>query len=406
MFEFNKSNNRHMVYEIVYNSENGLTQQDIAQVSDLTTASIGNILPELEEENLIINCGFGESRGGRRPVIYKINPKRFYMIGLSIGVEYGVLLISDLKGEIIAKRSLQFNVNESAFYILEYFVQSIYQLIEESSIAMEEVLGIGVSSPGPVDSKNGVILTPPNLPNWRNVDICQFFERELNVPAILEKDANAMALSEVVYGPGMDSENILFIKVDYGIGYGLFIDGKIYRGTSGVAGEGVESALVSTDVTKQSDLVLPDVQAAGRTIVKKALSLQQTDELPADSVEGDELQLISLIDRYCKGDQVSTDLFLESAKYLGLGLAHKINFLNPELVVLGGRIAVDVADYHKWTMDYTMPNVLQQHATDVRILKSTFGDVSEALGATTVVLQRLFSSQQYKNMRGTKGVFS
>lgn len=402
MFEFAKTenNNRQKVYEVLYHSKTGLTQQEISTRTDLTTASIGNILPELERENLIQNSGLGQSRGGRKPVIYAMNPDSFYMIGLSIGLEYSVLLIANLKGEITKKELIYFKSDENVYRILNKLVQQVKDMVGGASIEFKKIIGIGISSPGPVDSKNGVILNPPNLKNWRMVNICQFFERELKIPAFLEKDANAMALSELVYGVGRGLQNILFIKVDYGIGYGIVIDGAIYRGTSGVAGE------AGTTLIQESEfgIMSPDAQASGRILVERAREKWGETTLLEEDLEcGGELQLINLIKRYLKGDEDSKSLFLSSAKYLGVGLANKVNFLNPEMVVLGGRIADDVKDYSKWITDYTMPMILQQHATDVQILKSTFGDANEALGATTIVLQNMFSSPQLTNMTGTRG---
>jgi len=224
--------------------------------------------------------------------------------------------------------------------VLERIVGSLEGALAEAGLRQGDLAAVGICSPGPCDIDAGVLSSAPNLPGWRDVPICRYLEERLGVPARLENDANAAALGEHVYGAGRGCRHLIYMTVSTGIGGGLIIDGRLYRGATGVAGElghmtidpdgplcgcgnrGCLEALASgTAIAARGE----ELVAQGGSALLARLA-QEQGELTAETVSHAADQ----------GDIACQGIIRRAGYYLGVGLASYVNIFNPEVIIIGG----------------------------------------------------------------------
>ena len=209
--------------------------------------------------------------------------------------------------------------------VLDEFARRIDCIVFSNSNSNLQLSSIGISCGGPLDSKRGVIMSPPNLPGWDDVRIVKFFEDRFHVPTSVQNDANACALAEYLYGSGRGVRNLVFMTFGTGLGAGIIVDGKLYSGTNDNAGEIGHIRLAPTGPVGYNKEGSAEGFCSGAGMarlvkIRKGLDLT-TKELFA---------------RVRAGDPDCTEVFRESAEKLATILAFTIDILNPEVIALGG----------------------------------------------------------------------
>ena len=208
--------------------------------------------------------------------------------------------------------------------VLEEFARRIDQLSTLNS-QPSTFSSIGISCGGPLDSRRGVILSPPNLPGWDDVPVVKFFEERFHVPTALQNDANACALAEYLYGSGRGVKNLVFMTFGTGLGAGIIIDGKLYSGANDNAGEIGHIRLAPTGPVGYNKEGSAEGFCSGAGIARLAKIRKGLD-----------LTTKEIFARVRTGDADCTEVFRESAEKLATILAFTIDILNPEVIALGG----------------------------------------------------------------------
>jgi glucokinase len=207
--------------------------------------------------------------------------------------------------------------------------------------------GIGICAPGPLNPKTGVVLNPPNLPGWRNIELAKRVENEFGLPARLENDANAAGLAEVLFGAAVGYKDVFYVTVSTGVGTGIIINKKIYHGKNGIAGEGGH---VSVDYRSPyrcgcGTYGCIEALAAGPGMARRArVMLEQEHDLPSvlrELANGHAEQISPLMIQQAarQGDRVAKTVLDETGFYLGIWLAGMISLLDPEAIVIGGGVS-------------------------------------------------------------------
>ena len=208
--------------------------------------------------------------------------------------------------------------------VLEEFARRIEVLTSPSTVS-RSLSSIGISCGGPLDSKRGVIMSPPNLPGWDDVPVVKFFEDRFHVPTAVQNDANACALAEYLYGSGRGVKNLVFMTFGTGLGAGIIIDGKLYSGTNDNAGEIGHIRLAPTGPLGYNKEGSAEGFCSGAGMARLAKIRKGLD-----------LTTKELFARVRAGDPDCTEVFRESAEKLATILAFTIDILNPEVIALGG----------------------------------------------------------------------
>ncbi len=226
----------------------------------------------------------------------------------------------------------------------------VFRLIERLVIragGKENVVGIGMCAPGPLNPKTGVVFTPPNMPAWRNVPLARLVRERFGLPALLENDANAAGLAEVLFGAAVGYRDIFYVTVSTGIGTGVIIDRKIYHGKNGVAGEGGHVPVDFRSPYRCGCGTRGDIEslASGPSMARRArVMLEQEDRTPSllRSLTGGDLSKIDpkmIGESARRGDRIAKSILEETGFLLGVWLGGMVSLLDPEAIVIGGGVS-------------------------------------------------------------------
>lgn len=226
--------------------------------------------------------------------------------------------------------------------MIKQLQKAIEKILIKNRLTSNEVSGIGISCGGPLDSRTGVIMSPPNLPGWDHVPITDEFRNKFGIPAAIQNDANACALAEWKFGAGIGYSNIIFLTFGTGLGAGLILDGKLYSGTNDNAGEVGHIRLDNYGPVGYGKSGSFEGFCSGGGIaqlgrIRAMEKLQMGQKVPFCS-NIDEIESITaekVAEAAYKGDPVASGIFRECGAYLGKGLSILIDVLNPELIILG-----------------------------------------------------------------------
>lgn len=369
-----------------------ISKAEISKLTGLSPTAIGVIVSELLEMGYITESGIGESNGGRRPVLIELKPQSLYTIGIDMDVRYISLVLMDTTSRIIGEKTLDMPQNMAFEKVMDVIQSEIGKIVKEYDIAMEKLLGIGLSVPGMVDSRECKVVFAPNL-GWENVDIKHQFPDLPGIKVYVENEAMASAISENWIGCCQGIRNFVCINIKSGIGSGIFIDGKPYRGASGITGE-IGHMMVDSNGLKCNcgNYGCLETIASTTRIVEQAKKLVKEGVASKlnDIQDVEEISAQSVIDAARDGDGVSINLLLESARFLGLAISSIVNILNPEKVILGK----EFVNYADIVLDHLKEIVrckaLKQTAKDIEITRSKLGERASLLGSAIIPLKVFF----------------
>lgn len=270
---------------------------------------------------------------------------------LIIGIDVGGTKVAGglvtQKGRLVESQVVPTHADKGFSKSYAQMVYLIGRLLHAAG-GKERVGGIGICAPGPLNPKTGVVLNPPNMYGWRNIELTKLVEKEFGLPAKLENDANAAGLAEALFGAAVGYKDVFYVTVSTGVGTGIIIDRKIYHGKNGIAGEGGH---VSIDYRSPyrcgcGTLGCIEALAAGPGMARRArVMLEQEHSLPSvlrDLTHGRAEQISpQMIQEAARhGDRVAQTVLDETGFYLGVWLAGMISLFDPEAIVIGGGVSL------------------------------------------------------------------
>ncbi|MGG1679488.1 ROK family protein [Neobacillus sp. NRS-1170] len=371
-----KKNNKALVLQLIIEKE-PISRADIAQVSGLHKATVSSLVNELLEEELIYESGPGESSGGRRPVILHFNKVAGFAIGIDIGVNYVLSVLTDLKGNILIEKNqpLEQTVYSEVMSIVKNMIRSI---INEMPGSRYGIVGIGVGVPGIVN-KEGSVLLAPNL-GWKNVQLKSDLENEFHVPVMIENEANAGAVGEQQLGAGQDYQNIIYISAGIGIGVGIILNKVLYQGRNGFSGE-----MGHMIIDLNGKLCNCGSRGCWEAYASENALLEMAGK-NTDSLE----ELIKLAEN---GDETAKHLFEEIGHYLGFGINNIINTFNPDQVIIGNRLAMAKEWMEQPIRTIIENHTLSHHQKELQLDFSKLGKYSTVLGVSAFVVENFIKEE-------------
>ncbi len=319
-----------------------MAKTDVAAVSGLSLSAVSDHIERLLKENLIQVSNIGNSSGGRKPRLYTLNKDVGYIISVELGTSSVQVALTDFDCNILCYDRSPVNLSEGPETVLTYIYKMVEQLMLEHHISKSTVLGIGIGIPGPVEFASGLPISPPIMPGWDRYPIREFWSQYFDCPCYVDNDVNIMALGEHAKGLNFEIDNLIYIKIGTGIGAGIIYDGKLYRGSSGSAGD-IGHFDVGADVNCWcGNTGCLEAVAGGKAIASKAkeLALAGRSDFLLDIVEekgGLTLKDIGLgIQRL---DSLSVELIRDSGALIGRVLASLVNYSNPSLISIGGGVS-------------------------------------------------------------------
>lgn len=317
-----------------------------------------------------------------------------YVIGMDIGGTKLAVVASDLQGHILRKIKRPTEAHKGPDHVIGKLFDMTYELMKTAKIEAGQLVGIGVSCGGPLDTRTGIVYSPPNLPGWDAIPLKGRIEEEFGMPAIIENDANAGALAEWMFGAGRGYSYVVYMTMGTGIGGGIVINGEIYHGANDTAGEVGHQILIPDGPLcgcgKRGCL---EALCSGPSIARRAReAVRENPETLILKLAGGEIEDIRsehVVEAARQQDPLAMRLMEETAFYMGWGIANMVNILNPEVVIIG-TIAVAAGDL---LLEPIRRNVrrmaMERAASIVRILPAQLGEYVGDLAAVALVINSM-----------------
>jgi glucokinase len=277
-------------------------------------------------------------------IVDKKSLEKKYSIGVDLGGTNIVSAIVNCQGKIVSRLKVPTLAERGKEATIKRIIETIHENIVQSTIVLDDIIGIGIGAPGPLDIKRGIINFAPNLPGWIDVPLKKKLKNEFNMKVVLENDANAAAWGERCFGAGQGVDNLVCFTLGTGIGGGIIIDGKIYHGNNYGAAE-LGHMTVNKDGPRCNCGNYGCLEAySSATGIKNRIINRIEEGIKSEFLNFDDdklfesLRLKSIFEAARKGDKLTKGVVEEAISYLGIAIANIANILNPEMVVLVGGI--------------------------------------------------------------------
>jgi predicted NBD/HSP70 family sugar kinase len=372
--------NRQIVLNYVRERE-PISRAEIARETDLQRSTISAIVEELKQEGLIEEVGEGESTGGRRPTLLRLRAKGAIAIGVAITPTRTTIASSDLAGRVVEQEEFFTDIDA------DKTINEVVARINNMSSRSPGIEAVGISLPGLVDPAVGTAIYVPYF-KWRDLPVVEMVSTRVKLPAVIDNDANAVALAELWFGrPEVsDARDFILVLVAEGVGTGIIFDGQIYRGQRGAAGE-FGHMIIGADAPVPCSCGSRDCWEAFSSegaAVARYLKLAGGSAAPS-------LGFKELVDLSLAGDENARTALIQTARYLGIGISNLVVGFSPEAVVVGGEIA-RAWSFIEEALTETIEKSVRRGLPSVRILPSTLGERPELRGTLSLVLAGKFAA--------------
>jgi predicted NBD/HSP70 family sugar kinase len=367
-----------------------ITIAELTKELNISAPKITNIIAELIEDGLIKDYGKVDSTGGRRASLYGLVSESCFFIGVDIKKYYINIGLIDFKKNLVT-------IEEKIPYTLQNSVEAYNELIdiikkfiENISIEKQKILAVGINLSGRVNHTTGYSYS---FFHFHEEPLSQTIEQTIGIRTFLENDSRAMAYGEFCSGIVNTEKNVLFVNMDYGVGLGILIDGKIYYGKSGFSGEFGHIPFFNNEIIchcgKKGCL---ETEASGDALlrnIKLKIEAGTNSVLVKKNKTGELLRLIDVINASKLEDMLSIELIATIGEKMGKGLAVLINIFNPELVILGGTLA-ETGEYIRLPLKSALNKyALNLVSSDTKLVVSKLGEKAGVMGACLLARNRL-----------------
>lgn len=395
-----KNYNRRTVLNYIRRNQTA-TRAGLSAVTGLTFMAIKKILEELEDLNLI-RCDQMETSGmGRKAMSYAVNENYKYTIGIHINKFSTSIALLNLRGKIveIERYSMEREFSGQSEFV-EIVISVVNQVIAKGGVKKEQVLGIGVGSPGPVDCNNGVILTPPNIPVLHYLPLKEIMESRTGLPVYVNKDANVIALGEYWYGGIADCSDLVYIDVDMGIGSGIIMDGKVNVGANSIAGEfGHITIDINGPLCNCGNKGCLEAMSSGIAVLRDVKQQLEQEKNHPLYEKRNNLTMEDVFEMVGNKDLLTISILNKSAFYLGVGISNLINILDTQMIIMGGILIHKYPRYFSVVQDVANGRKFKgakENKMGISVLKENAG----VIGAGEVVAENFFDEMVNEVLNG------
>ncbi|MER7786328.1 ROK family transcriptional regulator [Streptomyces albidoflavus] len=357
-----------------------LTQAEIARTTGLSAATVSNIVRELKESGTVEVTP--TSAGGRRARSVSLSGDAGIVIGVDFGHTHLRVAVGNLAHQILAEEAEPLDVDASAEQGFDRAELLVGRLLDATGVDRAKVAGVGLGVPGPIDVASGMLGSTSILPGWSGTQPALALGERIGVPVAVDNDANLGALGELVWGSGRGVRDLAYIKVAGGVGAGLVIDGQIYRGPGGTAGEIGHITLDESG---------PVCRCGNRGCLETFTAARYVLPL-LEPTHGTGLTMEKVVALAKEGDPGCRRVVADVGRHIGSGVASLCNLLNPSRVVLGGDLAeageLVLGPIRTSVSRYAIPSAARQ----LELVPGSLGGRAEVLGALALALREMGDS--------------
>ncbi|MDI6784209.1 MAG: ROK family protein [bacterium] len=326
----------------------------------------------------------------------KTTKKQKYLVGVDLGGTTIITVVTDIHGKVIASVKCLSEVKQGVTAVINRIVDTIYATVAKAKIKMDDIVTIGLGAPGPLSTKTGVVFDAPNLNGWVNVPLRDLVRKALhiNIPIFLDNDANAAAYGEFWVGAGKKVSNFIMLTLGTGIGGGIIIDKKLYRGPDDTAGElGHMTVFPNGPVCNCGNRGCLEAIASATGMVNRAVdALRLGSKSLIRDLAGNDLNKVTakmIYEAVLQGDQLAKGIMEETGRYIGIAAASLVNIFNPEMIVFSGGM-VNAGNYLLNPIrEEVKKRAFPQPAKRVKIKRASLGENAGAIGAAGIAYSEL-----------------
>ncbi len=377
-----KEHNRNLVFQTIFEHDS-ISRAEIARLTSLTRTTVSDIVADLITEGLVSEVGVGESIGGKSPILLSLVEDARYLIGLDLAHNQFRGAIVNLRGKIRELVTLPVN-SRNGEQALGLVYEILDRLIKASSVPL---VGIGIGTPGLVDINEGVVVNAVNL-DWKDLPLAQLMEARYHLPVSILNDSQAAAMGEYTFGQSHAAEsNLILINVRHGIGAGIIIQGKLFHGDGGGAGEIGHVVVVPEGglLCRCGNRGCLETVASAQALVKQAQALAAQPLQTSLPKSPQEISLETIEGAYTHGDANVRRAVLETGRYLGMAIANLVGTLNIQNIVLTGDMTRFGRPWLDAIREMIGTTTLSRLAQETRINIGQLGENSIILGASAML---------------------
>ncbi|HEY8782660.1 MAG TPA: ROK family protein [Mucilaginibacter sp.] len=378
---------KNMIIKCLY-FDKAMSCAELSELFDKSIPSIAKAVNELIEEGFVVEQGYAPSSGGRRPLMYAINASAMFILAIAMDQLSTRIQLVDLLNQPVSDFvmfELKLLDNTEA---LNKLVKNINQYINDSGVSRDKIAGIGIGMPGFINPVRGINYTYLDA---GDKTLTQYILDETGLPAYIDNDSSLIALAEQKFGIAKSQKEVMVINLGWGIGLGMIVNGEIFRGRNGFAGEfshiplSEDGALCTCGkrgcLEAEASMLVVSKRAIEGIDQGRVTSLKQIDEAHSKQM-GD-----AIMEAANNGDQFAIELFSDAGYKIGKALAILIHIMNPEAIVLSGRGArvgkILLAPIQQALHKYCIPRL----SRGTELLISELGFDAELIGASVLVME-------------------
>ena len=365
---------------------------EISKEINISVPKTTSLITELIEEGLISDYGKFESTGGRKANLYGLIGDAGFILGVDVKKYYINIGLLNFKKQLINQKSrIAFKLDNTA-ESLNQLIQIIQNFIKEVGIKKDKILSLGINLSGRINHTKGYSYT---FFHFQEEPLSEIIQEKIGIKTYLENDSRAMAFGEFCNGEVNTEKNVLFVNLDYGIGLGILIDGKVYYGKSGFSGEFGHIPFFNNEIIchcgKKGCL---ETEASGNALLRKfkeKIKLGSTSSVLKKNKKVEDITLTDLILAAQNEDVLIIELLAELGEDLGKGLAVLINVFNPELIIIGGTLS-ETGEYLKLPIKSSINKYsLSLVNADTELKLSKLGEKAGIIGACLLAKNKILS---------------
>ena len=378
-----------------------ISRPDISKEMGVNVVTISNYVDEFIKRNVVFEKELDVSEGGRRPLLLDLNPQAGYVIGVGLNLLNMVGLLVDLKGNIVTKTQIV-RPKASVKEISESLLEIVREIMRRSKEYTANIRGIGVGVAGLINKKDGSVHWPQKMDHYytyASVDLPlkNLMEKEFNLPTLIENDATTACFGEHWLQKDLGFKNCLYMFS--GVGCGIMINGEVYRGAQGYAGEVSiynykEQDSFSCEIGNDCFLKRWEIDLGILEDAKKTLAANKEQAAKFFSLTSSALDNVDLKSVFIAGrarNEIALTVLERAAKRLGIKIAYLVNLLNPEAVIIGGGLEEAGEEFLNKVSQTVRDWAFKEATDDLKIAYSQLKENAVALGAASLVMQKVFA---------------
>ncbi|KRD41284.1 transcriptional regulator [Cellulomonas sp. Root930] len=365
--------NRNLVVETV-KRYGGLTQVELSEATGLSQATVSTIVRELLAAGVVDTAT--TTRSGRRAQMVTLARRVGLAAGVQIGHRHLRLVLGDFSHQVIAEQTLPLPADHRVDTSLDRVALLVVDLVERVGASLDDVVGLGVGLPAPVDASTGMVSVRGIMPGWDTVHIGQVLSKRLGRPVYVDNDANLGAIAESTLGAARQYSDSVFVRASYGTGAGIVINGQVHRGVAGTAGE-----IGHVQVAFPGELCRCGNRGCLDTVVGASALIDRL------RVSSGPLALRDVVQRAIDGDERCGKVVAEAGAMIGMVVAGLGVAVNPQLVVVGGELAETGELLLRPLREAVRRNVLLNQIAPLEVVAASLGSRAEVIGALVLALQ-------------------